>query len=90
MGEDTYNLKEVEEWIELAGKAAEEGETEKAREYLLNAVKADPKCVEAWNSLSYLAKSRDEEIHALEKVLELQPGNQSAAERLQSVKNSTT
>ena len=82
MEEKPYNSKSVEEWINLSGKAADEGDKEKAREYLLNAVKADPECVRAWDYLSYFAESRDEEINALEKVLELQPENQSAVERL--------
>jgi hypothetical protein len=82
MEEKSYNSKGVEEWINLAGKAADEGNKENAHEHLLNAVKADPECVRAWDYLSYFAESRDEEIYALEKVLELQPENQSAAERL--------
>jgi Tfp pilus assembly protein PilF len=89
MEEKTSSSKDVEEWINLAGKAADEGDKEKAREYLLNTVKADPGCVRAWDYLSYFAESREEEIYALEKVLELQPENQSAAERLQSVKKFT-
>ena len=89
MEEITNNSRDVEEWIELAGEAADEGDMEKAHEYLLNAVKADPESVQAWNALSFFAKSREEEIHALEKVLELQPENQSAAERLLKVKRDT-
>jgi cytochrome c-type biogenesis protein CcmH/NrfG len=89
MEEVTHNPQDVGEWIELANAAADEGNKEKARECLLNAVKADPESVQAWNYLSYFAESRDEEIHALEKVLQLQPENQSAAERLQKVEGDT-
>jgi tetratricopeptide (TPR) repeat protein len=74
--------KDVEEWVDLADIAAEQGDMEKARQYLLYAIKANPECVRAWDYLSHLAESRDEEINALEKVLELQPENPSAAERL--------
>ena len=81
--EKTYNSKDVEEWIELAGQASQEGDTEKAREYLLNAVKADSENAQTWSALSVFAKSRDEAIQALEKVLELQPGYKGAAERLE-------
>ena len=80
MGEMAYNSKDVEKWINLANIAADEGNKEKARECLLNAVEADPNCVRAWDYLSYFAESRDEEIYALEKVLELQPGYKGAAE----------
>jgi hypothetical protein len=69
--------------------AADEGNKEKARECLLNAVEVDPECVRAWDYLSYFAESRDEEIYALEKVLELQPEHHSAAERLLKVKRET-
>ena len=89
MEEKTNNTKDAEGWIDLANMAADEGNTEKARECLLNAVEVDPESVQAWNYLSYFAGSRDEEIAALEKVLELQPDNQSAAERLQRVKRDT-
>ena len=85
MEEETYNPKDVEEWIELAGMAADEGDMEKAREYLWNAVKVDPKCAKAWDYLSHFAQSKADEIYALEKVLELQPDNQNAAERLRLV-----
>ena len=44
MEEETNIPKDVEEWIELAGKAADDGDIEKAREYLQNAVKTDPEC----------------------------------------------
>ena len=76
---------DVEEWIELAGKAADEGDFEKTRECLRNAVKADPESAKAWDYLSRFAQSKDDEIYSLKKVLELQPDNQNAAERLQSV-----
>jgi Tfp pilus assembly protein PilF len=89
MGEEIYNSKAVEEWIELAGQAADEGDLEKTREYLRNAVKADPECAKAWDYLSHFAQSKDDEIYALEKVLELQPDNQNAAERLQFTKKFT-
>jgi Tfp pilus assembly protein PilF len=89
MEETTNNSEDVEKWVELATLAADEGNKGKSREYILNAVKVDPECVQAWNYLSYFAESRDEEIHALEKVLELQPENQSAAERLRKVENDT-
>ena len=89
MEEKTYNSKNVDEWIELAGRAADEGDSEKAREYLRNAVKADPESAKAWDYLSHFANSRGEIIHALEKVLELQPENQNAAERLQFTKKFT-
>ena len=85
MKEETNHSKGVDEWIELAGQTADEGDSEKAREYLRNAVKADPECAKAWDYLSHFANSRDEEIHALEKVLELQPDNINAAERLRLV-----
>ena len=89
MEEITNNSKDVEKWIDLANMAADEGDKEKARECLLKAVEIDPECVRAWDYLSYFAESRDEEIFALEKVLELQPENQSAAERLLKVKRDT-
>ena len=85
MEEHTNNSKDVEEWIELTGKAADEGDIEKSREYLWNAVKADPECAKAWDYLSHFAKSKEDEINALEKVLELQPDNINVAERLQLV-----
>ena len=85
MEEETNKPKDVEEWIELAGKASEEGDKEKAREYLQNAVNVDPESAKAWGYLSHFAQSKDDEIYALKKVLELQPGNQGAAERLRLV-----
>ena len=89
MEKTTSNFKDVEKWINLSNKAADEGDKEKARKYLLKAIEVDPECVRAWDYLSYFAESRDEEIYALEKVLELQPENQSAVERLQKVKLGT-
>jgi len=89
MGENTNNLQELEKWINLANMAANEGDLKKARQYLLNVVEVDPECVQAWDYLSYFAESRDEEISALEKVLELQPENHSAAERLINVRKDT-
>ena len=86
MEEESNNSKGSEKWIELAGQASEEGDTEKAREYLLNAVNADPESAQAWSALSVFARSRDEAIHALEKVLELDPGYKGAAERLELLK----
>lgn len=86
MEEETNNSKGSEKWIDLAGQASEEGDTEKAREYLLNAVNADPENAQAWSALSVFARSRDEAIHALEKVLELDPGYKGAAERLELLK----
>ena len=87
--EEKLRTKPVEGWIELAGRAADEGDLEKAREYLLCAVETDPKSAQAWNALSYFARSKEEEIRALKKVLELQPGHQGAAERLQKEKMQT-
>ena len=89
MEEIKSDSRDVEKWIDLANMAADEGKDEKARECLLNAVEVDPECVRGWDFLSYFAESRDEEIYALEKVLELQPENQSAAERLVKVKRDT-
>jgi Tfp pilus assembly protein PilF len=85
MGEEIYNSKAVEEWIELAGQAADEGDLEKTREYLRNAVKADPECAKAWDYLSHFAQSKDDEIYALEQVLELRTDSTNAAERLRLV-----
>ena len=86
MEEETNNPKSVDEWIELAGQASQEGDTEKARECLLSAVNADPENAQAWMALSVFAKSRNEAIHALEKVLELRPGHKGAAKDLEILK----
>jgi tetratricopeptide (TPR) repeat protein len=89
MEEATNRSRDVEKWINLANEAADEGNKEETREYLLKAVKVDPECVRAWDNLSYFAESREEEIYALEKVLQFQPENLSAAERLLKVKRDT-
>ena len=87
MEEEANTPKDVNEWIELAGNAADEGDLEKAREYLRNAVKADPENPTTWDYLSRFAQSKEDEIFALKKVLELQPDNQNAEERLQVAEN---
>lgn len=83
MEEKTITPKDVDEWMDLAGKAADEGDLEKNREYLRSAVKADPENAKAWDYLSHFAQSKEDEVYALKKVLELQPDNQNAAKRLQ-------
>jgi len=40
--EETNKPKDVEEWIELAGQAADEGDSKKAREYLQNVFSVKP------------------------------------------------
>lgn len=81
MDVEANDSRKLEEWFELAGQAADEGVREKAHNYLINAVQADPESRQAWNALSLFARSIDEEIHAVGKVLELQPEHLGVVER---------
>ncbi|HEY6041233.1 MAG TPA: SH3 domain-containing protein [Anaerolineae bacterium] len=60
----------------------EAGEKEKALTLYVEATKADPTSEEAWWELAHATENPSEAVHALERVLEINPNNARAREEL--------
>lgn len=64
--------------VEAARIAARRGNREEAKQLLRSAVKADPRCTEAWLGLAWLAETTAERRRLLRQVLAVDPGNARA------------
>jgi hypothetical protein len=65
------------------------GNKQEARRILAQVVQQEPKNARAWYLLSQLVDKQDQVIYCLNKVLDIEPNNQKAAERLQRYKIET-
>lgn len=76
----------AETLLQKANRAAISGERDAANEMLQEVLKQSPELEEAWILKSYLADSFSEKIVAFEKVLSLNPDNETANSGLASLK----
>lgn len=75
-----------DELIEQAVAAGKAGQKMQARKLLVQVLKQDEQCTRAWYLLSQVVESPDQAAECLERVLQLQPGNSKALERLQRLR----
>jgi hypothetical protein len=78
-------MNESEDSLQLGIAAYKAGDKEKARSYLLKAVREHPDSEQAWGWLSNTAANEEERIHCLRQVLRIHPENTSAKERLREL-----
>ncbi len=64
-------------------KAYQKGDIPEAREHLLRAVREQPQSEQAWAWLSNLAETREDRRRCLREVVNINPGNKTAAEELE-------
>ncbi len=64
-------------------KAYQNGEIPEAREQLLRAVREQPQSEQAWAWLSNIAETREDRRRCLREVVNINPGNKTAAEELE-------
>lgn len=75
-------MSEQENSLQLGIAAYKAGEKEKARAYLLKAVRERPDSEQAWGWLSNTAPNNEERIHCLRQVVRINPANTSAEKML--------
>ena len=75
----------TEEMLESAAELLRAGRPEKARALLADLLTQDPNSERAWLMLSFAVTDRAEQIHALEQVLRINPGNRVARSQLLKV-----
>jgi len=66
------------------------GNKTEARRILAQVVQQEPKNARAWYLLSQVVEKQDQAVYCLNKVLEIDPQNQQAAERLRQNKMTTS
>ncbi len=64
--------------LQQASQFAEDGDFNRARQFVLNAIKNDNMDIEAWWALAHVAKSDKERNRALREVLQLEPNHSHA------------
>ena len=72
----------VDELIQQALTQAKAGNKSEAKKILTQVVKQEPENVRAWYFLSQVVEDREQAIYCLKKILELNPDNAQAKERL--------
>ncbi len=75
--------------IQKAIVAARSGNKIEAKKYLADALQNDNRDIRAWYLLSQVIEKYEQKIYCLEKVLEIQPDNLQARQRLQELKELT-
>ncbi|MEW5869701.1 MAG: redoxin domain-containing protein [Chloroflexota bacterium] len=75
-----------DELIQQAVAAGKAGQKLQARKLLVQALKQDEQCARAWYLLSQVVEAPEQAVECLEKVLQLQPGNPQALQRLQRLR----
>ena len=73
--------------LDDARSAAERGDSRTALELLGRVFEAEPNKVSAWELKARVAEDTDDKLEALEKVLELDPENQSAKAEVEAIAN---
>lgn len=77
---------DVSELIQQAVTQAKAGNKPEARKILAQVVKQAPGSARAWYLLSQMVDSQEQAEYCLNKVLEIEPGNARAAQRLQALR----
>ncbi|MFC1879467.1 hypothetical protein ACFLZW_06095 [Chloroflexota bacterium] len=80
----------AEELIQQAIEAAKTGDKPEAVRLLSNAVKHEPKNARVWYLLSQVVDDEEKARYCLEKVLEIEPGNEKATRRLEELRPAKT
>lgn len=78
---------DIQAEINRAKSAANQNQVDSALSILKRVIQRDPKNVEAWLALSEFVENEDHVKNCLERVLQLDPGNQIAKERLDHILN---
>jgi hypothetical protein len=78
-------MTDPESILQLGIEAAREGNNEEARNLFRLLTREDPDNVQGWFWLAGVAENREERQMALERVLELEPGNELAMQSLQAM-----
>jgi hypothetical protein len=83
--EGEYGMTDPDSILQLGIEAAREGNNDEARSLFRLLTREDPNNVQGWFWLAGVADSREERQTALERVLELEPGNELALQSLQAM-----
>ncbi len=77
---------EIQQTLQAGIDAVKRGQKRRARECLLNVIQADERNESAWLWLSAAVESLDDQITALENVVEINPKNQAALKGLEHLR----
>lgn len=89
MPDDGSNLPNREELLQLAITAAKNGNKESAHHMLEKVINEDKKNERAMLWMARIADTKEERIRWLKRVIEINPGNETAANALRSMAHKT-
>ena len=67
---------------------AQQGDHDRAREFIAKAVKADPSLKQGWWALAHLVGNKDQQLYCLKQVLKLDPTSKQARAKLETLQSS--
>ena len=82
-------MRTVEELLQQAVTQAKAGNKAEAKKILSQVVRAEPKNVRGWYFLSQVVEDKKQALYCLNKVLELEPGNERVEQRIRELEGQT-